>query len=91
MIGLTMKHLRYFDALAREGHFGRAAEACSVTQPALSVQIRELEALVGAPLIERGPRGNCARIPWQFNRRHETSLSSCGVESARNLARLMSV
>ncbi|AOZ69972.1 LysR family transcriptional regulator [Rhodobacter xanthinilyticus] len=57
MIGLTMKHLRYFDALAREGHFGRAAEACSVTQPALSVQIRELEALVGAPLIERGPRG----------------------------------
>lgn len=51
-----MKHLRYFEALARHGHFGRAAEDCAVTQPALSVQIRELEAQVGAPLVERGTR-----------------------------------
>ncbi|WP_411032720.1 hydrogen peroxide-inducible genes activator [Shinella sp. BYT-45] len=56
MIGLSMKHLRYFDALARLGHFGRAAEACSISQPALSVQIRELEELIGAPLVERGGR-----------------------------------
>lgn len=56
MNGLTMKHLRYFVALARHGHFGRAAEACSVSQPALSVQMKELEALLGAPLIERGAR-----------------------------------
>lgn len=56
MNGLTMKHLRYFDALARIGHFGRAAESCSISQPALSVQIRELEELVGAPLVERGGR-----------------------------------
>ena len=51
-----MKHLRYFDALARHQHFGRAAEDCAVTQPALSVQIKELEALIGAPLVERGSR-----------------------------------
>jgi LysR family hydrogen peroxide-inducible transcriptional activator len=51
-----MKHLRYFDALARIGHFGRAAESCAISQPALSVQIRELEDLVGAPLVERGGR-----------------------------------
>ncbi len=51
-----MKHLRYFDALARHGHFGRAAEACAITQPALSVQIKELEELIGAPLVERGAR-----------------------------------
>ncbi|MBB5703897.1 LysR family hydrogen peroxide-inducible transcriptional activator [Ochrobactrum daejeonense] len=51
-----MKHLRYFDALAGIGHFGRAAEACSISQPALSVQIRELEELIGAPLVERGGR-----------------------------------
>ena len=51
-----MKHLRYFDALARIGHFGRAAESCSISQPALSVQIRELEELIGAPLVERGGR-----------------------------------
>ena len=51
-----MKHLRYFDALARHHHFGRAAEECNVTQPALSVQIKELEALIGASLVERGSR-----------------------------------
>ncbi len=56
MIGLTLKHLRYFDALARIGHFGRAAESCAISQPALSVQIRELEELLGAPLVERGGR-----------------------------------
>lgn len=56
MIGLSLKHLRYFDSLARHGHFGRAAEACAISQPALSVQMKELEGLVGAPLIERGTR-----------------------------------
>ncbi len=56
MIGLSMKHLRYFDALAHAGHFGRAAQNCSISQPALSVQIKELEELIGAPLVERGGR-----------------------------------
>lgn len=56
MKNLTMKHIRYFDALARIGHFGRAAEACAITQPALSIQIKELEAMLGAPLVERSPR-----------------------------------
>lgn len=51
-----MRHLRYFDALAREGHFGRAAELCAISQPALSVQIRELESLFGVALVERGGR-----------------------------------
>ncbi|QDY70953.1 hydrogen peroxide-inducible genes activator [Qingshengfaniella alkalisoli] len=56
MKGLTLKHLRYFEALSRHRHFGHAAEACAISQPALSVQMKELEALLGAPLIERGPR-----------------------------------
>ena len=51
-----MKQLRYFDALARTGHFGRAAEDCAISQPALSVQIREMEDSIGAALFERGPR-----------------------------------
>lgn len=51
-----MKQLRYFDALARHGHFGRAAESCAISQPALSVQIKELEDVLGATLVERGPR-----------------------------------
>ena len=56
MINFTLRHFRYFDALARERHFGRAAEACHVSQPALSVQIKELENLLGAPLVERSAR-----------------------------------
>jgi LysR family hydrogen peroxide-inducible transcriptional activator len=56
MTPISMKHLRYFQALAHHGHFGRAAEACAISQPALSVQIKELEEIVGAPLVERGQR-----------------------------------
>lgn len=54
---VTLKQLRYFDALAREQHFGRAAEACSVTQPALSMQIHELEQQLGLTLVERTRAG----------------------------------
>ena len=56
MINLTLRQLRYFDALARHGHFGRAAEACAISQPALSMQIKELEETLGAVLFERGAR-----------------------------------
>ncbi len=56
MIGLTLKHLRYFDSLARNKHFGRAAQCCRISQPALSMQIKELEAKMGAPLVERQAR-----------------------------------
>jgi LysR family hydrogen peroxide-inducible transcriptional activator len=52
----TLKQLRYFDALARHCHFGRAAEACAISQPALSMQIKELEETLGGVLIERGAR-----------------------------------
>src|SRR5262249_23576256 len=44
------------DALARHSHFGRAAAACAISQPALSMQIKELEDALGAVLIERGAR-----------------------------------
>jgi LysR family transcriptional regulator, hydrogen peroxide-inducible genes activator len=57
MTHVTLKQLRYFDALAREHHFGRAADACSVTQPALSMQIQELEASLGIALVERTRSG----------------------------------
>ncbi|MBS9476770.1 hydrogen peroxide-inducible genes activator [Ancylobacter radicis] len=56
MGNISMKHLRYFEALAHHGHFGRAAEACAISQPALSLQIKELEEILGAPLVERGMR-----------------------------------
>ena len=52
---ITLRQLRYLSALARHGHFGRAAEACSVTQPALSMQIRDLERELGVAVVERRP------------------------------------
>jgi LysR family transcriptional regulator, hydrogen peroxide-inducible genes activator len=52
---ITLKQLKYLAALAKHRHFGRAAEACSVTQPALSMQIRDLERELGAQVVERRP------------------------------------
>lgn len=54
MIDITIKQLRYFEALARLRHFGRAAEDCNISQPALSVQVKALEDMLGTPLVERG-------------------------------------
>ncbi|WP_119391444.1 hydrogen peroxide-inducible genes activator [Taklimakanibacter lacteus] len=56
MTNLTLKQLRYFEALVRHGHFGRAADSCAISQPAMSVQIRELEEELGTELFERGAR-----------------------------------
>jgi LysR family transcriptional regulator, hydrogen peroxide-inducible genes activator len=54
---ITLRQLRYLQALARHRHFGRAAEACAMTQPALSMQIRELEKELDVELVERRPGG----------------------------------
>ena len=56
MLNLTLKQLRYFEALARHGHFGRAADASAISQPALSMQIKELEESLGTALFERTAR-----------------------------------
>ena len=56
MKNITLKQLRYFEALARHRHFGRAAADCAISQPALSMQIKELEELLGSPLLEKNAR-----------------------------------
>lgn len=53
-MNLTLKQLRYFSALAETLHFGKAAKLCHVSQPALSMQIKDLEANLGVTLVERG-------------------------------------
>jgi LysR family hydrogen peroxide-inducible transcriptional activator len=52
---VTLTELRYIVAVARERHFGRAAEACFVSQPTLSVAVKKLEEELGVQLFERGP------------------------------------
>lgn len=51
---MNLRHLRYFAALAREKHHGRAAASCNVTQATLSEAVKQLEAELGVPLIDRG-------------------------------------
>ena len=52
---MTLTELRYIVAVARERHFGHAAEACFVSQPTLSVAVKKLEEELGVTLFERGP------------------------------------
>jgi len=53
-MAITLKQLRYLTTLQEERHFGRAASRLHVTQPTLSQQVRQLEATLGATLVERG-------------------------------------
>jgi len=55
---MAIKQFNYLVALAREQHFGRAAAACNISQPTLSAAIRQLEAEMGVPIVERGYRFN---------------------------------
>ena len=72
---VTLKQLRYFSAVARHRHFGRAAEECHVSQPALSLQIQELEGYLGCQLVER--------------RRGAIALTETGHEIAERAKRIL--
>lgn len=56
LAGLSLRDLEYVEAVAELKHFGRAAERCGVSQPALSEQVRKLEAHLGVPIFERTKR-----------------------------------
>jgi LysR family hydrogen peroxide-inducible transcriptional activator len=72
---ISLKQLRYFHALATSGHFGRAAHTAGITQPALSMQLRDLEATLGGALVERKPAG--------------ASLTDLGREVEQRAARIL--
>ncbi|MEX0275881.1 MAG: LysR substrate-binding domain-containing protein [Ruegeria sp.] len=55
-MNFTLRQLQYFRAVAEQRNFGRAAQVCHVSQPALSVQIKALEEVMGGPLFERQAR-----------------------------------
>lgn len=64
-MNITLKQVEYFIALVRERNFGRAAGVMNISQPALSVQIKELEDRLGAQLVERQSRDV---VPTPFGR-----------------------
>jgi LysR family hydrogen peroxide-inducible transcriptional activator len=72
---VTLKQLRYFSAVARHRHFGRAAQECHVSQPALSLQIQELEGYLGCQLVER--------------RRNAIALTETGLAIAERAQRIL--
>lgn len=72
---VSLKQLRYFDALATAGHFGRAAQNSGISQPALSMQIRDLEQALGGSLVERTGTG--------------AHLTQLGTEVAGRAARIL--
>jgi len=74
---ITLKQLRYLLALSRHKHFGKAAKACAVRQPALSMQIQDLEAELGVALVERRPG--------------EVTLTDVGQEVARRAGQVLAV
>jgi LysR family hydrogen peroxide-inducible transcriptional activator len=53
LVGLSLRDLEYAQTIANEGHFGRAAEICGVSQPAISKQVQKLEAKLGLTIFER--------------------------------------
>ncbi|MEM7191111.1 MAG: LysR family transcriptional regulator, partial [Pseudomonadota bacterium] len=65
-------------ALADEGHFGRAAERVSVSQPALSQQIREIETNLGVELVERGKKIRLSRAGMQAVEKAREILALAG-------------
>ncbi len=90
---ITLRQLRYLEALTRHRHFGRAAEECAVTQPAVSMQIRDLERELGTDLVER--RANEIALTWtglEIARRGEHILSAVNdlADFARHRGRVLS-
>lgn len=87
MSNLTLKQFRYFEALAQHRHFGRAADASGISQPALSMQIKDMEDDLGVKLFERAARQvRLTRFGEDFAPRVRDILRS--VDEACDLARL---
>src|SRR5580704_16329822 len=89
----TLRQLRYLQALVRHRHFGRAAEACAISQPALSMQIRDLEKELGVELVERRPgEATLTDVGLEVARRGERVLAAARdlVDFARHRGRILS-
>ncbi|MFT3865663.1 MAG: LysR family transcriptional regulator [Solirubrobacterales bacterium] len=82
---MFLRQLEYLTALAREQHFGRAAAACNVSQPALSTAIRKLEGELGVELVQRSG-GRAELTPEGADLLRWADLTLVGVEGLRSEA-----
>jgi formate dehydrogenase len=73
---MFIRQLNYLAALARECRFGRAVESCSVSQPALSAAIRNMEDELGFAIVQRRGRSFEGAVEKELNLTHHTSLES---------------
>ena len=84
---MFLRQLEYLTALARDRHFGRAAEACHVSQPALSAAIRKLERELGLTLVQRGQRYDDltpqGRALLRWAQQAQASIDGLASEAAR--------
>ena len=87
---MNLRDLQYLVALAEQRHFGKAADACFVSQPTLSMQIRKLEEEVGVPLVLRTTRRvqlTPAGQEFLLGARETLALAGQTVERAQRAAR----
>jgi DNA-binding transcriptional LysR family regulator len=83
---VELRHFRYFDALAAERHFGRAAARLGITQPTLTRQIQDLEAEVGVRLLHR-TRGGVVLSPAGSQFLEEARIALAAAERSSSSAR----
>lgn len=86
---IELRHFRYFIAVAEELHFGRAAARLNIVQPALTAQIKSLEAMLGIELLERTKRSvQLTEAGREFLRESYTAMAQVGsaIETVRDFA-----
>ncbi len=83
---ITLRHLSIFEAVARHGSVSRAASELHLTQPAVSMQMKQLEEQIGLPLIEQIGRRMCLTEAGQALRVHANDIAAGMVELSASMA-----
>jgi len=91
MRGLTIRQLQVFTCAARHLSFARAAEELHLTQPAISMQIKELETVVGLPLFDRSGRRTALTMPGEYFLVHARRMLAALKDGADTMARMKGV
>jgi DNA-binding transcriptional LysR family regulator len=91
MRGLTIRQLQVFVCAARHLSFARAAEELHLTQPAISMQVKELESVVGLPLFDRGGRRIGLTTPGEYFLVHARRMLAALKDATDTMARMKGV